>query len=344
MAVFSTNQNRQFYVANSYAEGAVNEKAEAGAIEVGCVGEGVSKEVFFKYKGADTVLRSDLIPVKNLEYVKAVAASDLATPLKKYTVTLSDEVNGGAPVSGQDYILRISFRQFFGMSDGDQYFKSGAVHAYKDMTAAQFYAKMVDSLNANFFREVGSYKDSEGWHNKYLKFEASDTGITITELPQDWVLGTQAQEPVYFTVDPTTIFFDGEDVIWGTVTDATPKKSEIVTTGDNANAIGNGKKIADLEWFCMGERGDRYRGINWPNNIPTTYLVDPTKEYNTLEIHYAFTDTGVNSYKSEKEITVVSADAAVINSIISALNSAAGLSVSSLASSSSSSSTEGSNP
>lgn len=330
MAVFSLNANRQFYVANSYAEGAVKESAATGAIEVGSINNGVSKDIFFKYKGADTVLRSDLIPVKNIEYVKAVAAADMATPLKQYTLTLSSNVNSGAPVSGQDYILRIAFRQFYGMSDEDQYFKNGAVHAYKDMTAEDFYKKMVESLNLNFSREIGSYKDDDGWHNKYLKFEASSTGITITELPQEWTLGTQKQEPVYFSVEPTTILVDGEDVIWGTVTDTTPKKSALVTTGTSANAIGNGKKIADLEWFLMGERGDRYRGINWPNDIPTTYLVDPDKEYNTLEIHYSFIDTGVNSYKSEKEITVVSADAAVINSIITAINTAAGTSVATL--------------
>lgn len=330
MAVYNVNANRQFYVANSYAEGAVSESAATGAIEVGSVGNGVSKDIFFKYKGADTVLRSDLLPVKNIEYVKAVAAADMATPLKTVTVSLSSDVNGGVPISGQDYILRIAFRQFYGMSDEDQYFKSGAVHAYKDMTAADFYKKMVESLNLNFSREIGAYKDSDGWHNPYLKFEATATGIVITEIPQGWTLGTQKQEPVLFDVYPLTVYLDAEDVIWGTVTDNTPKKSALVTTGSSANAIGNGKKIADLEWFCMGERGDRYRGINWPNDIPTTYLVDPTKEYNVLEIHYAFTDTGVNSYKSEKEITIVSADAAVINSIITAINTAAGLSVATL--------------
>lgn len=328
MSVFNVNANRQLYVANSYAEGAVNEKAAVGAIEVGTVGDGVSKEVFFKYKGADTVLRSDLIQVKNLEYVKAVAAKDMATPLKSQLVALNPDVNGGAPVSGQDYILRIAFHQFYGMSDEDQYFKDAAVHGYSGLTAADFYKKLANSLNLSFAREVGAYKDADGWHNPYLKFEATADGLLITELPQEWTLGTQKQEPVLFDAQPTTIFVDGEDVIWGTVTDKTPKKADLVV-GDNA--IGNGHKIADLEWFCMGERGDQYRGINWPNNIPTTYLVDPDKEYNALEIHYAFTDTGVNSYKSEKEITIVSADSAVINSIITAINSATGLSVAALA-------------
>lgn len=327
MAVFNTNQNRQFYVANSYAKDGVSEKATVGTIDLGTVDDGVSKEVFFKYKGADTVLRSDLIPVKNLEYVKAVSAKDMVTPLKKVLVSLSPDVNGGVPISGQDYILRLAFRQFYGMSDEDQYFKEGAVHAYKDMTAADFYAKMAESLNLNFSREIGAYKDADGWHNPYLKFIAAADCLVIEELAQEWSLGTMSQERVYFEVCPTTVLSDGDEVIWGTVDDATPTKDNAVV---GTNAIGNGHYIADLEWFCMGERGDQYRNVGWPNVIPTTYLVDPTKEYNVLEIHYAFTDTGVNSYKSEKDITIVSSDASVINSLITAFNSATGLSIKTL--------------
>jgi hypothetical protein len=50
-----------------------------------------------------------------------------------------------------------------------------------------------------------------------------------------------------------------------------------------------------------------------------------------LEIHHAFTDTGVNSYRSEKDITIVSDNKAVINSLIGAINSAAGLNIATLA-------------
>ena len=66
----------------------------------------------------------------------------------------------------------------------------------------------------------------------------------------------------------------------------------------------------------MGERGDQYREIGFPNYIPTTYLVDPSKEYNVLDLHFAFTDDGVNSYRSEKEITVVDTDGKAIDGII----------------------------
>ena len=321
MSVFSTNQNRQFYVATEVAD-TVSEVSKAGAIQLKSLDNGVDKELYFIMKGADTVLKSDRIQVRNLSYVKAVAAAEMVTPLKSVLVSLSADVNSGKPVIGQDYILRINFRQFYGMSDQDQYFKDVAIHATKEMNAdsSKFYEALVKALNFGFSRELGATKDS----NPYLKFEATTEGVLITEKEQPWTLGTQTQEPVYFDIVPTTVYVDGADEIWGTVTDKTPTKATAVV---GSTGVGNGKKIADLEWFCMGERGDQYRQIGWPNNIDTKYLVDPTKEYNVLEVHYAFTDEGVSSYRSEKDITVVSESADVINALVKAINTATGLSI-----------------
>ena len=319
MAVFSVNQNRQLYVANKVIE-AATALTDKGDIKVKTFGD-FDKEVYFEVLGPDTVLRSDRIPVKNISYVKAVKAVDMATPMKKVTVTLDTNVNGGTPVVGQDYILRINLRQFYGMSDQDQYFKDAAVHVTKGMDATKFYEAMKDSLNLCFSREVNATKDS----NPYLKFTSSASGLVIEELPQPWHLGTEAQERVLFDVVPTTIYVDGADLIWGT------QKVE-----NSDTKIGNGKKIADLEYFCLGERGDQYRKIGFPNDIETVGMVDPAKDYDILEIHYAFTDEGVSSYRSEKDITIaVPTDGAeaytLINSLITKFNAATGLNVASLA-------------
>jgi len=320
--IAAVNQNRQFYVAKKVET--LTDKSEAGAIEVGCVDNGVKKEIYFKYKGADTTMRSQLIQVENLANAKAVKADDLADELKQVKVTLDPDVNGGSPISGQDYILRIVLRQFYGMSDEDQYFKYGAVHAYEGMTAETFYKKMAESLKLNFSREISDV----------FEFEASADGLLIKEKEQPWHLGTYAQERVYFDVYPTVVFSGGDEVTWG-VTQATGEtknsKGEEVEALESAGTIKDGKKIADLEYFCMGERGDQYRNVGWPNVVPTTYMVDPSKEYHVLELHHAFTDSGAESYKSEKDITIVSDDTAVINGIISEINSKAGTSIATLA-------------
>nr|DAG90182.1 MAG TPA: Structural protein [Crassvirales sp.] len=324
MSVTSLRQNRQFYVANKLVTDATA-LANKGEIKVKSIGD-IEKEVYFEVLGPDTVLKSDYIQVKNITAAKAIKAVDMETPMKKVLVTLDSSVNGGTPVVGQDYILRINLRQFYNMSDQDQYFKDAAVRAIKGMTAKQFYEAMEKALNLCFSREVGANAKS----NPYLTFSSSAAGLVIEEKPQSWHLGTEAQERVYFDVVPTTIYCDGADLIWGSVADQTA-----------STKIGNGKKIADLEYFLLGERGDQYRKIGWPNDVETVGMVDPTNTYDVFEIHYAFTDTGVNSYRSEKDITIAvptavkadsdgGADYTVINAIIGAFNTATGLNVATL--------------
>ena len=327
MAVFSTNQNRHFYVAKSYNDsGADGGKSiddasvNAGAIEVKSIGEGNNKELIFLYKNPDKeIIKSDRIKLKNLDYIKAFNAADMVIPLKKVEVTLDPNINSGAPITGQDYILGINFRQWVGSDEKYTYYKDAAVHVTSAIdNAKKFFDAMKAQLDLAFARELGATKTS----NPYLDFTVSGSGanakLVITEKPQDWTLGIESQESVLFDVIPTTIYNGGDDVIWGVVTPVASTK----TVG--TDAIGNGHKIADLEWFCMGERGDQYRYKGWPNYIPTKYMVDPALQYNVLEIHHAFTDTGVNSYRSEKDITIVASEKNVLNAIISAINTAAG--------------------
>lgn len=336
MATFSTNQVRQLYVAKALKDSPVLASDAAGCIAV--KNDTAKNHLYFEYKGADSLMRSDLIDIKNILYAKATDADDMAHELKSVTVTLATDVNDGAPVAGQDYILRIVFRQYVGMSDEDQYFKYGMVHAYAGMTVSDFYKKLALSLAKNFSREVVplvkfTLTNSKNGAvpvdatTKESSLTEAYTALVINEVEQPWRLGIMEQTPVYFTVQPTTITVNGDERIWGTVKDTGP-----------AGTIDNGKKIADLEYFCMGERGDIYRGVGFPNNIPTTYLVDPTVKYNVIDIHYAYVGSNESVQKSEKTITLVvpkveandQASNALANNIISAINAATGLTIATL--------------
>lgn len=359
MATFSTNQVRQLYVAKALKTSHILASDAAGSIVV--KNDTAKNHLYFEYKGADNLMRSDLIDIKNILYAKATDADAMAHELKSVTVTLDTNVNGGTPAAGQDYILRIAFRQYVGMSDEYQYFKYGMVHAYAGMNANEFYKVLALSIAKNFSREAaplikievhskdtrgkGGF-DSNGYmvvtpttkdngkNNTTNPYYTTDIIVTdidsirITEVEQPWKLGVMAQTPVYFTVQPTTVLVSGDERIWGTVTD-----------NKNAGTIDNGKKIADLEYFCMGERGDIYRGVGFPNNIPTTYLVDPTVKYNVIDIHYAYVGSNESVQKSEKTITLVvpkvGADTQtsnnLANNIISAINGATGLTIAALA-------------
>lgn len=323
MATFSVNQVRQLYVVTAFKTSHVLASDAAGSIAV--KNDTAKSHLYFEYKGADNLMRSDLIDIKNILYAKATNATAMAHGLKSVTIALDSNVNGGAPVAGQDYILRIAFKQYVGMSDEDQYFKYGMVHAYAGMGASEFYKVLAVSLAKNFSREVvplikieiktASATKEVTPTTKVADLTGTYTGVVITEVEQPWRLGVMAQTPVYFTVQSVPVTVNGDERYWATLTEST------------SGSIGNGKTIADLEYFCMGERGDMYRQVGGPHNIPTTYLVDPAKEYCVFDIHYAYVGSNESVQKSEKTITIVCADKAKLNSVITAFNTATGLSI-----------------
>ena len=314
MANFSVNQVNQMYVANN---GYTSNGTAKGQITK--VVKTPENQLYFLFNGADTVLKSDYIPISTITYAKAIDAADMADKMRKVYVTLDSNVNSGNPVSGQDYLLGINFKNFFSSGDASQYYKDAAVHATSGMSASDFYKAMVGELNKSFAREDGATKTS----NPYLAFSVDNastaTKIIIEEKPQEWALGTKKARRINFDLLISTIFTGGDDVRWGVWEDTTP-----------TTTVGNGQKVADLEWFCAGERGDQYRLVGWPNVIPTKYLANPENEYHIIEIHYAFVDTGVNSYRTEKDVTIAVPKGATdheydaVNAVIGAINSAAG--------------------
>ncbi len=326
---FSVNQVRHLYVATALgtADATTKRMKETTVGTILPTVDNAKKYLYFEYQGAGGRMRSDLIDIATAKYVKKTPASKLATKLKKATVRLSANINGGNPIPGQDYILRIVFHQFAGMSDEDTYIKYGAVHATSGMEASDFYKKLAISLAKNFSRELTPLLRFKIGNTEVTPFtKLSDLtddadGVIIEEIEQDWIRGTKAQVPVYFDVIPTTVTFDGEEVIWGEINEATGK----VDTEDYA-IINDGKKIADLEYFCMGERGDIYRNVGWPNVIPTKYLVDESKAYDVLDIHYYYEGAGENPQKSEKDLTIV-AEASVMDSLVTKLQEVSGLTV-----------------
>ena len=233
-------------------------------------------------------------------------------------------------------MLRIAFRQYVGMSDEDQYFKYGIAHAYAGMTTSQLYEVLAQSLAGNFVRElyplinVSLIKENNDKvpvlkNGEILKYEAGTfKGIFIDEVEQEWTLGVKACVPVYFTIHPQTIMLEGDERVWGKVEKAA-----------SLGKVENGKIIADLEYFCMGERGDQYRNVGWPHVIPTKYLVNATNKYNVIDIHYAWQGAGENIQKSEKTISIAvpkigdnnSVSNVLTNSIITAINTATGLNI-----------------
>lgn len=326
MFIGSDNQFRNLYVMKTY-------KASESALEA--VGDTTLKidtaknSMYLVYKDTEDNLTSDIIDLKNLLYVKSTKAADMARKLNSQSVTLNED-----PISGQDYVLNVEVRNFVALGDDSTHIKFGAVHAVKGMTKSDFYKAMALNLAKNFSREVSpilnvslNKYNSTGTTNTKVAVLVNGkmqnlaalistetyTSIIIDEVEQPWRRGVAQVEPVNFNTTCGTVLVDGNDVIWGTV-----EKEE----GDPIN---NGKQIADMEWFYHGTRGDIYREATYPDNFDFKPLVDETKAYSTLDIHFAYVGPGVEVAKSERTITVVCADAAELNKLITAIKTATGV-------------------
>ena len=289
--VGSTNQNRQMYVATAQ-KASVAKTDAAGTIAV--KSNTAKTEMYFNYVGADkTVMRSDLIKVDSIMYAKATKADALKLKLKSVKVSLADNL-----IPGEDYILRINIQQAFGKGDDTTYQKFGAVRATSGMTPQTFWTAMKQSLDRNFSKEL----------TEWFTFEASEDGLTITEVEQPWVAGKTPKENVHFDVVNCYIMDTGVEVEAFTIAKPTYTLE-----------AKNGHIIVDQEIFYMGERGDQYRDTNGLIKINTQYLADANKDYCTIDIHYAFVDSNEGVQKSEKDIYIVG-EQATITALITAIN------------------------
>lgn len=326
MFIGSDNQFRNLYVMKTYK---ASESALAAVGDTTLKVDTAKNSMYLVYKDTEDNLTSDIIDLKNLLYVKSTKAADMARKLNSQSVTLNED-----PISGQDYVLNVEVRNFVALGDDSTHIKFGAVHAVKGMTKSDFYKAMALNLAKNFSREVSpilnvslnKYNSTGTTNTKVavlvngkmqnlaaLTSTETYTSIIIDEVEQPWRRGVAQVEPVNFNTTCGTVLVDGNDVIWGTV-----EKEE----GDPIN---NGKQIADMEWFYHGTRGDIYREATYPDNFDFKPLVDETKAYSTLDIHFAYVGPGVEVAKSERTITVVCADAAELNKLITAIKTATGV-------------------
>lgn len=267
---YTDNQVRHLYVAKTIVEATPTNVGDLQLVKQGNI-------AYFKYMSPNKQLVvSDKIDLDKIEYVKTIQAAKMQKKLKKHTITLTED-----PIAGQEYIIRLTFKNYIGIGDNNMAFKYGMGSG---TTKAALLADLEKSLKANL-------KDV----NVLAEVKVEKETLVITEVAQDWVRGKMAKAVIPFEVDFLPINIEGvETTDWA---------SETKSEGD---AIPNGYDIADMEYFYMGNRGDIYRGMGYPHNIETTYLVDETKEYNVLEIHYSYVGANESVQKSEKDITIVS--------------------------------------
>jgi hypothetical protein len=316
--IFTANQVNHAYVVNTLSD---IKPTKTSALGTSYIGKTQNGSIYLMQKGQGGLVRSDMIDLDKIMYVNYTLAEDMERAKNAALITVNPAaLNSGKVIAGEDYILRLVFQNPIGISPDHTYWKQGVVHATTDMTASQFYAKMAMSLYKNFSREavklVDIYLTTSGADVEITSasqaLSGTYTGIKIVEATQDWELGIKQDKPIIFKINASTITKDKVDIVWTDVVYSTGLKmtggeepsTSVVTSGiPSGGKVPNGHLAAELEYFSMGERADYYR--TFPNAITTKFLVDPSKKYDMINIHYFFVGDNHASQKSEKDITLI---------------------------------------
>lgn len=264
MTNFSTNQVMQFYVADSFTV------------------LPYKNEKAFKISFPTLGVTSDKI--ENIEWVKLTKAAKLTPKMKKATVAFSGDV-----IVGQDYVVRVSYPEVGGAGVESWTTKTAVAHAGKGATKTTVVADLKDQLTKIF-----------GVDDVLTVGDTTD-GITITPNIAN-IKYEQGVRPIAipdFNVVVNQVVDDGEIINWVTLDD-----NQQIPVAEVSTGLTNGYKLADMEYFAMGERGDEYRMAAYPNHIVTDYKIVPTQNYDVYNIHYSYKGYNTQSHKSEKDLII----------------------------------------
>lgn len=277
MTNFSTNQVMQFYVLDGSAE---VKPSKIGDYAV----------VTFTHADGEVVTTDR---IENIMYGKLTEAKALEIPYTVANIQLDSNVAEGAPVKGETYVVRVSYPEVGGLGNEGWVTKVAPVLITSKIASAEDLYKEIAKILNDAFGEEG-----------VLEAVESATGVSVSQkdLTKYYKKGMRPIVVTPFTVSAATIVVDGEEV--QPFAESSFKVVEAET--EDKAPISGGYKIADMEYFAMGERGDQYRMMGWPNVIETNYrIADPKAEYNVLTVHYAYKGANQNSHKSEKDLIVV---------------------------------------
>lgn len=288
MAVYSVNQATHLYVVADITSDSV--KTTKGD-DVKIVGLGANKD-----------LATDLINKNKVLSAAHTTVAALAPTVKAKTITVSATEAG-------EYIMRVIIDNYFSESPSGSYIKHASAYVGAGATAE----KIAEALEASL--KNGLKRDIEP------AFEVTRDGavITITPLATEWVLGRKASVIPAITVELVPVDPMEAEASWGSVDEAEVKDLSAIVAPSRNLAI---EKLRDYEYFCLGERGDQYRGIGWPNNVETKGEGEKiTADDYVVTVHY-YEDLSNEAVQKSEKTAVFVGPKAKVNLILSALGKA----------------------
>lgn len=281
------NQVRQTYVVKTLVDSGL--PAELGDLAV--KGE-TGKFLYFQHFGQGGLTASDKIDVENIRSIKQTAAADMVDKLKTHTVKVT-EVS-----AGQMYSIKVLVHNYIGQGTNDQAYRYGYYKSKATDNAAAIAAGLAADLQkAMGLDDAANAADIAHYDQKLFTVTVSSDTITIGEIDDlNWELPRfqLSYNPLEIFLGPIVTDDEIDTFEWAEIGEGSPVEVNNV-----------GKKMAELEFFTHGWRGDFYGLKGFPRAFVTKYMVDPTAEYDTVDIHYFFRGQGISAQLSEKEITLI---------------------------------------
>lgn len=312
MATFTENSVCQVIVAKAGSDVDVIDIATKTAATAD------TEKFFIKYKNADgLVMKSDIIDKNKIRFYKAAHFA----AAKQRTITIKVVKENLNP--NTEYSLRVMIREAMSGSQEDQLTGLVSVVTSSNTDKTALSKEVTDGLAAQLNKMYGASGLKYNKLNWPLLIAGGATAVggvggtadtlVIKEVPDSekpWIMGKVQLRSYNFDVYPNpviTISSTGntnfETFDWLDVTDVDPGLYSKTVGGTLGH--GNGKVAADLEYFYHGEIGDFYRMNNYPYNITTKYMVDPSKSYDTLDLAFYYRGEATSPQASEKQLLIL---------------------------------------
>lgn len=320
---FTTNQTRNFYVASKVAT--ATDVASFDNLDI-ALGNTATGELFFKYKNADGLAtRSDSFVPARITSLKKTAAADMARPLLAHTIKIDTDKVTLSDLVGKTLDCVVTIHGVFDYDDSNTISFTASVtgNSTNTASAAAFHKALAEALALAQPQYDKKYPFVNVFSSGALVTRAiakagtatgSADGVVLVEGLQKYVRGKLTGEPSSFSVAFRYAPNNYELIDWGTDTVAE-------STIDGYKEVPANYALADLEYFALGERGDQYRGAFWPNDVETTYVIDPfgSTAYDVLSVEFYWAGDAENVQKSPRLIQVA-APATVVSSLYDSIS------------------------
>lgn len=272
MTNFSTNQVMQFYVVDSASDITILPYAHEKAFKISFPKLGITSD-----------------KIENIEWAKLTTAAKLQPKAKKATITFK----GTTVVPGETYSVKVSYPEIGGAGVESWTTKTAAVVALEGSTK--------DTVVAELIEQLTKILAVDG----VLTVASVTNGLTITpnvaNLKYERGIRPIAIPDFNVTVNQVKKSEESKELVDWVVLNEDDKQ---IPTAAVETGIKSGYKLADMEYFAMGERGDEYRMAAYPNHIVTDYKITPTADYDVYNIHYSYKGYNTQSHKSEKDLII----------------------------------------